>query len=268
MIRMIAMDFDNTLVGHSTGGPVIDGALLGYLKRYMQEGNYAGIVSGRKAGEMRILFEVMGLLWCGPFPGFYIYRESYVDFVKEGKGISWEQHNVPARKSISELMFRLGRHAGEWRDRMAEEGLAVENWSLYGDFSLEYAMETPEQAGKAIPLLRELLERNGFTDCYVHRNGRLATIIAAFAGKGNVLEKTAGRLGIAADQVLALGDSLNDASMLDGAKGFVPGCPGNSDELVKELVRAAGGYVGRGEASLGVMDVIRQLQGRGRLPQY
>ncbi len=43
--------------------------------------------------------------------------------------------------------------------------------------------------------------------------------------------------------MLAIGDSLNDLTMLDGKLGFRVGTVGNADELINAAVRAAGGMV-------------------------
>ena len=91
----------------------------------------------------------------------------------------------------------------------------------------------------------------------VNRNSRLVQVQDAAAGKGNVLRALADVWGIAPHEVLAVGDSANDFSMLDGRHGFRAGAPGNADDAIKEAVRGVGGYVAEERVGLGVLEVLR-----------
>ncbi len=91
----------------------------------------------------------------------------------------------------------------------------------------------------------------------VNRNNRLVQVQDAHAGKGNVLHALAALWGVAPNEVLAVGDSANDFSMLDGRHGFRAGAPGNADDGIKEAVRAGGGYVAEERAGLGVLETLR-----------
>lgn len=265
-IQMLAMDFDNTLYDHNEGKATIHPELLTYLKLFIEQGGYAGIVTGRRLYDMQLLFEIMDIPWGTPYFNYYIYRESFVDFVEDGTQTSWEEYNLPARKRISDSMYRLGHYAGDWQARMAEHGLEVASWDLYGDFALEYRMESPEQAQKAIPLLQDLLATEGLEEEYhIHRNVRLATIIDGQSGKGNVLHAAAQHVGLAPHQVLAIGDSLNDLPMMKPEMGFVPGCVGNADQPLIDAVMARKGYIGKGRATDSILDIIDQLADEGRI---
>jgi hydroxymethylpyrimidine pyrophosphatase-like HAD family hydrolase len=90
-----------------------------------------------------------------------------------------------------------------------------------------------------------------------NRNVRLVQIHDAMAGKGLVLAEMARHWHLAAEQVLAIGDSANDFSMLDGRLGFRCGAPGNADPAIKEAVRRAGGYVAEGRIGEGIVQVLR-----------
>jgi len=48
-------------------------------------------------------------------------------------------------------------------------------------------------------------------------------------------------MGIQADEVLAVGDGLNDLDMLDETYGFKCGTPGDAADSVKEVVLRRGG---------------------------
>jgi hydroxymethylpyrimidine pyrophosphatase-like HAD family hydrolase len=90
-----------------------------------------------------------------------------------------------------------------------------------------------------------------------NRNVRLVQIHDALVGKGRVLAELARVWDLAPDEVLAIGDSANDVSMLDGSLGFQCAAPGNADELVQDVVRRAGGYVAQARIGAGVIEVLR-----------
>src|SRR4030095_14566226 len=80
---------------------------------------------------------------------------------------------------------------------------------------------------------------------------------AGLAARGLVLSELARHLQLAPDQVLAVGDSANDISMLDGRLGFVCRTTSNAGERLKEGVRQNGGYVAEGRMGAGVVEILR-----------
>jgi hydroxymethylpyrimidine pyrophosphatase-like HAD family hydrolase len=65
--------------------------------------------------------------------------------------------------------------------------------------------------------------------------------------------------GYAPAQVLAVGDSVNDVSMLDGSHGFRAATVANAGAEIRELVRAGNGYVATRGNGHGVNEVIGRL---------
>jgi hydroxymethylpyrimidine pyrophosphatase-like HAD family hydrolase len=88
---------------------------------------------------------------------------------------------------------------------------------------------------------------------------RLVQIHDAAVGKGPVLAELARLWVIAPSEVLAIGDSHNDLSMLDGRLGFRSATVGNADGVIKEAVRRAGGSVASGHAGAGVLELLQSL---------
>ena len=64
--------------------------------------------------------------------------------------------------------------------------------------------------------------------------------------------------------MLAIGDSYNDISMIDGKLGFVGACVGNAEEEIKNIVKTGGGYIGNETAYKGVADILYQLKDDGK----
>lgn len=94
-----------------------------------------------------------------------------------------------------------------------------------------------------------------------NRNIRLVQIFDIQTGKGPALAELARMLGIPNNQVLAIGDSSNDYTMLDGRYGFGfrTATLGNAENELKEIVRTTGGYVAEANAGLGTVEAINAL---------
>ena len=114
-------------------------------------------------------------------------------------------------------------------------------------------------------LLADFVKEKDINDAAVHRNGVMVTIYSKYAGKGKTLLEAAKHFHIEPDEVLAIGDSYNDISMIDGKLGFVGACVGNADEKIKKIVKDGGGYVGNGIAYKGVADILCQLKKDGKI---
>jgi hydroxymethylpyrimidine pyrophosphatase-like HAD family hydrolase len=81
--------------------------------------------------------------------------------------------------------------------------------------------------------------------------------------KGTALGELARLTGIPTSQIFAAGDHYNDLPMLDGRHARWVSCPGNSVDVVKALVRGAGGYVAKGDCSDGVVEALRHFLSLG-----
>jgi hydroxymethylpyrimidine pyrophosphatase-like HAD family hydrolase len=122
-------------------------------------------------------------------------------------------------------------------------------------------MDTPEQAAALRVWLAERLEASG-QPLACNRNVRLLQIHDAAVGKGLTLLELARVWGLAPSQVLAIGDSANDFSMLDGHLGLRCATVGNADPAIKEIVQHAGGYVASRAIGAGVVEILQAHIGR------
>jgi len=77
--------------------------------------------------------------------------------------------------------------------------------------------------------------------------------------KGNILGYLCRCWGIANHQVLAMGDSCNDVSLVDGSKGFVAAVPANADPDLKKLASAKGGYIATLAYGAAVAEALKVL---------
>jgi len=98
----------------------------------------------------------------------------------------------------------------------------------------------------------------GLQDIIVTRNGPWVNILPRVSGKGNTLREYARLHGFRLNQVLAVGDHLNDLNMLDGAAARHVGCPADAVEEVKTTVRSAGGLIATENGPLGTVEIIQK----------
>lgn len=92
-----------------------------------------------------------------------------------------------------------------------------------------------------------------------NRNVSLVQIYDETAGKGNSLARLAKLWLVEPAEVLAIGDTKNDETMLDGSFGFVSATVANADDEIKAAVRRRGGYVARERIGAGVVEALAAL---------
>ncbi len=66
-------------------------------------------------------------------------------------------------------------------------------------------------------------------------------------------------MNIPSDRVIAIGDGINDITMLNGAVTKFVGCPANASPEVIQAVRNAGGIVSDAHEAAGALDIIQAI---------
>lgn len=260
-IGIIGMDFDLTLVDYPEGKPHVPARTLDLLADLVRGGTEVGIVSGRYWWEMRDTLTEAGLAWGNPFPSFVAARETFIYWFREGRMTPDDEWNLPRGEEAAELARVLVPRETEFVTALEAEGLKMRRFILWGDYGMEMHFASAEEAERA----REHLARwvASIRLARTHRNRFLAHVVLATAGKGRSLLRAAQSRGLRPDQVLAIGDTLNDLDMLDGALGFWTGAVGNADDVIKDAVTAAGGVVAEAAAGDGVAEIIATYRERG-----
>ena len=77
MIKLLALDYDWTMLDYSAHKPAFSQDLLDYLTRFIAAGGIAGIVSGRTEESLRHEASANGWDWEAPFPSFCVLQEAY-----------------------------------------------------------------------------------------------------------------------------------------------------------------------------------------------
>jgi hydroxymethylpyrimidine pyrophosphatase-like HAD family hydrolase len=91
------------------------------------------------------------------------------------------------------------------------------------------------------------------------RNSRLLSLRHPLSRKGFALAHLVEHLGLLMSQAVAVGDSLNDLTMLDGSCGNLTAAVPNADPLVLAATQAAGGILLEEPATLGVASLFEAL---------
>jgi len=172
-----------------------------------------------------------------------------------------EAWNSARADELAELTRQLSERQTAWRLKLESAGLTPVRWFLWGDYGLEIHLPDPERAEQARLLLAEWSADLPLAT--TSRNRTLAHIILATATKGGSMAHAAASRGLRSEQALAIGDSANDITMLDGRHGMRAATVSNGDEEIKAAVRACGGVIAESEAGEGVWELLSNARTRG-----
>lgn len=95
-----------------------------------------------------------------------------------------------------------------------------------------------------------------FDDAKVSGNHDWSFMLHSSFSKAAVLLETAAKLGIDRENIVAVGDGLNDISMLNGLVTPKVGCPANASREVIAAVKKAGGIVSAKKSAAGTQEII------------
>ncbi len=246
---LIAVDLDGTCVRYE---PRLepDPVFLEAIRGFLAEGGRWLMNSDRPVEHMREMAEALPL---PERPVAILSRQQDIWF--HGNGDGYEPHDAWNRA-------QLERHAGLWKAL----GPRIEQWreEIEGAFpvaeryvnEVSFAFRVPNEH---IGPLREKLRAciRPYPEAQVSGNDVWSFILHADFSKARVLREAARHLEVAPESIIAVGDGINDISMLNGDVTPMVGCPANSAPEVVAAVEGAGGVVAPGESARGTVEVIR-----------
>lgn len=262
-IRLVALDLDGTIL---EPGGTISGEVLGALTRLRARDVACVTATGRPLDFQLALLDRHDI---GPAVGLFSAliadeREIHLRDDRNAPAPAYRPHP----KWNDEIRLRWDHLVDEamgWLDRATAEA-AGRGWSAQ-TYPLDViarrglatvALENADHATAIRRWLSDQLSAAG-SELVCNQNVRLVQVVDGRAGKGHVLATLADLLGVARDQVLAIGDSANDHSMLDGSFGFRAAAPANADPETQAAVRRGTGYVARGPIGAGVVEALEAL---------
>jgi HAD superfamily hydrolase (TIGR01484 family) len=263
-LKMIAVDLDGTLLGGTTEryGCLPEG--LEALRQATRYNRHVAIVTGRDIDFIRRLLSEEGI---DPvregWPHVIIAEERYIYYWNNDNYVSdevWNRsvfeaeyaHFAAIRQGVNELI------AGEMA-RIDASCFRVEGdiEERRGFVEVRFIDAFASREGEK--LLAEWLLRRGLSFITV-RNVAGVAIRHSSVGKGPTLAQVCRDLNVPFSAVLAIGDSSNDLSMLDGTLGFLSAAPGNAEKEVKDKIREGSGYVAEGCYGCGVAEAVAHYE--------
>lgn len=257
MLKMIMCDYDFTLVDYPPSGEHrIQPEVLECLDYLVDKGLTVGIISGRTFDSLRSELSNSKIKFGCKFPNCLVCQDSYF-YYHDSHGQFVEDFEINTNVKKSRYIF-----CRENLDTFQEILMKIENsghipidWHIDARYGFEIVMENPMVSQSIYDILSD--EYN--VKFQLNRNHHLLNIIPNNEGKGISLMRIARKFSIEHKDILAIGDSLNDLSMLDGKYGFLCGTVSNADKQIIEAVKKADGYVATQRASLGVKQCIKHF---------
>lgn len=251
-IRLLSTDFDGTLIGHEPDARTA-ASLTAALRDLRAKGATWAVNTGRQ-----LWFALEGLehVHLPHDPEFVLSSEKDI-FRRIGEG-DWEafgEWNANTEKRTVDLLGRAAHVLEAVREMCAADKnieILYENGRVGGLMTSDTG--TMDRVVEKIRVLSA-----GVPDFSFNRNTVWMRFTHREIHKGSALAELARLLDIPRSDVLAIGDHHNDVPMLDGAAAAMVACPSNAVSEVKDLVRAAGGYVSPFPWSEGVADAIRHF---------
>lgn len=254
-IQCVALDFDLTLFDYANPSDL--NLIVPWLTVLAEHGIKVGIASGRSRESLSFEIEKSLLRWGSPFPAFIV---EYECLVRTSDGDSF-----PGTESWNELILnetaRLTAEAvpllESVRSQANRDGVEIVRDILIEPGNANLVLATPADAERARRTLASQLEAD-FPHLEVRRNHHILILTLAGRNKGASLRQLQTALNLKAEEILVVGDNLNDLSMMNPQLGFQCATVGNADPVVTEFVRERGGFVAEAGITRGVMQIFAQ----------
>ena len=247
-IQLLSTDFDGTLFAEFENPPV-PVKLQELIGRLQAQGVIWVINTGR---DLSGLMEALGRSRLSVKPDYLVLVEREIYCHEDSRYVELADWNRDCSHAHAELFLRVREDVPKLMAWVNERFSATVYEDAYSPFCL--IAEKNADADVIHSYLDKYCETvPGLT---VVRNDVYARFSHSGYNKGTALGELSRRLGIAAENVLAAGDHLNDLPMLltEYAKYLV--APRNAVETVKAKVRSQNGYVSELLQGHGIADGI------------
>jgi hydroxymethylpyrimidine pyrophosphatase-like HAD family hydrolase len=248
---LIALDLDGTSVTY-TPRLEMDADLMQYLASVRDMGIVWIMNSDRYTDTMADIASLLpekkkpkALLSCQRFIHLLNGDESYVPV---------QEWNLQQIKMHELLWNKISSHFPQWRSRVELQFPILD--CVVNELVFAYRVTTDQT-----PDLRRVMKQfiTPWPDAQISGNQEWTFILHASFSKAKVLKKCAELLGFDADHIIAIGDGINDITMLNGAVTQFVGCPANASPEVIEAVKQAGGIVSDAQEAEGTLDILRKF---------
>lgn len=248
---LIALDFDGTCAGYIPH-PHVDPTVIERLGQARYRGAHWVLNSDRSIDD---LLQIVSQLPPDLRPWALLSQQRAIHFL--GSGGDYHPHrkwNARQAEVHHQLWCSMSPYFSEW-SRLIQSNFDV-RLGFVNEQSFSF-MVLPERIKELGAMLVDLVA--DWPDAAVSGNHEWRFIHHRSFSKGLVLSEMSRYFCIPASQVLAVGDSINDISMLAPDVAHWVGCPSNACAEVLEVVRQLGGIVARERSAHGTSMVISQF---------
>jgi hydroxymethylpyrimidine pyrophosphatase-like HAD family hydrolase len=252
-IQLVCLDFDGTFMVYDEPPGFMHPAVVETLNALGDRGLSWCTNSGRDVGSQIEILSLSKRRGLRHMPVAALAGEALIFTRADGGFEALEPWNARARKLLQE--FHGGLQA---RLRPGLPGLIErhEPTHIYmGDAVTAFFV--PDEEGRPDRLGEEVGEHLAGTGGRWSLNGGWVIGIPQGLDKGVILCEFAEHVGMPLESILAIGDHMNDVSMLDGQSARHVGCPADAQPEVQATVRSAGGYVASEAGPLGTAEVLQ-----------
>ena len=252
---------DGVLLGGTKPGYGIMAEACEALRKAAREGVRACIVTGRDDKFITRTLSDHGL---GPgepgAPSALIADERCIHTLSGDRYVPYSDWNERLETKERQWLAWAEDRLPAFLDRIqAIDGAVSIDWNLArvrGYVELRFSNVAAAQ--QAVGLLADLCSTEQ-AELSPVRNVMGVTLRHTQVGKGPVLAKCAEILQVPNENVLAVGDSENDRSMLNGRFGFRAATVANAEPAIKELVASRGGYIAAASFGAGVAEILEKV---------
>ena len=252
-IRLLVTDLDGTLVGRGSGDLPLYEDFRGVLKQLRREHGALWVIStGRSLRSFEGVFSPLRIM--DILPDFVIVRHAYIyRRTRSGRYRPHYSWNFQIRYHIWSSRLYVKEALEKWHSLVT--GSVDHVTTVYHHRNrLSMRFDNATDADNVAEILKK--KARGFKYLRVfHFENEVDIRMVPFT-KGLALQELAGRLGIPAREILAIGNGHNDISMLDGNAAGMVGCPSNSETDVFAVVNRSGGHIAGRKYLGGVIDVV------------
>lgn len=258
-IRLVCLDFDGTIIVYDDPAGVFHPEAIELLNNLEERGISWCANSGRSKDDQLEVLERSRELGLKHMPTALICSESLV-FMKNGSGYkALEPWNSYAHDMLRECHTEVQDKLSDKFDYIEETYTPIT--SLVGEFFTAFFIPDHDDLPKK--LFNELkVFTEGVGNIMITRNGGWVTVMHVSLGKGNALKEYVRHDGFKKDEILTVGDHLNDLTMLSKSVAGYIGCPGNAVPEVKDAVREEGGIIADEDGALGTIQIIQTCLGK------
>ncbi len=252
-IRLLATDLDDTLIGARSEFHLYETWRQTVQEIRERDNGVWAVCTSRRLRDFHRVFSPMRAM--GLRPDFVVARHAYL-YRPAGRfgyvpRVLWNAHIWFVHWRLTSRANRLARRCrfrlqDLWPDARFRKGRRFR-------FSVTFGSE--ENLLAAGRQMRGILA--DFPALKVLRFDRTLALLDIPFTKGLAVAEIARHLHLTKESILAVGDGLNDLSMLDGTVAGMTGCPRNARADVMKAVAETGGHIAEAPALVGTLEIVR-----------